>query len=119
MRNLYSVRMYENMKIFQLLLLQVMFVLGLQWKLPSQLLICDDPMVREVISNSLLRKHLGLEYLHRDVAARLNPHMLQSLGVQSLTTQHLIEVGKSIVTNLSSKESDGLYLVTLLIARAN
>lgn len=96
-----------------------MFVLGLQWKLPSQLLVCDDPMVREVISNSLLRKHLGLDYLHRDVAARLNPHMLQSLGVQSLTTQHLIEIGKSIIANLNSKESDGMYLFTLLIARTN
>lgn len=78
---------------------------GLQWRMPSQLVFSNDPLVREVISGALLREHLGCDYLHRGVAAALNQQLLQSLGVQSLTTQQLIEVGKSIVERLNDSKT--------------
>ena len=72
----------------------------MQWKLPSQLVLCQDQLIREVISSSLLRQHLSLDYLHKDVAKALNPPLIQNLGVQVLSMQHLIEIGKVILSGL-------------------
>lgn len=66
--------------------------------------------MHEIVSDSLLRQHLGLDYLHREVEACMNPPLLESLGVQTLTTHHLIEVGKSIVSSLNSPESEGILV---------
>lgn len=91
-------------------ILTVLYVVGLQWKLPTQLLICSDPLVREIVSGSLLRRCLGLDYLNLEVEKCLNISLLESLGVQSLTTYHLIEVGKSMVATLNASGSDGMPL---------
>jgi len=78
---------------------------GLQWRLPSQLIIASDPLIRDVVSSSVLRRHLNYDYLHRDVTSSLNHQLLTSLGVQTLSTQHLLEIGKTIVAQL--QPSDG------------
>ena len=80
---------------------------GVQWKLPSQLVLTKDPLVRDVITSGLLRDHLGLDFLHKDVAAILNPSLMTSLGVQVLTTSHLIEIGKVIVSRMSGSNTVG------------
>ena len=76
----------------------------LQWRIPSQLVICNDALIRAVVTSSMLRHHLGFDYLHHDVASSVNSNMLQILGVQTITTQHLIEVGKSIFEDLKWAE---------------
>jgi len=73
---------------------------GMQWRLPSQLIIVSDPLVRDVVSSTVLRRHLDYDYLHRDVASKLNHQLLTSLGVQTLSTQHLLEIGKTVVAQL-------------------
>lgn len=67
-------------------------------------------MVREVVSGALLHQCLNLDYLHSGVAALLNSQMMRSLGVQTLNTQHLLEVGKQIVARLPGMDdiSDGM-----------
>jgi len=73
-------------------------------------------MVREVVSGALLRQCLNLDYLHSGVAAILNSQMMRSLGVQTLNTQHLLEVGKQIVSRLSGTmdESGGAFYTSTL-----
>jgi len=77
--------------------------------MPSQLVLTKDPLVRDVITSSLLRETLGLDFLHKDVASMLNPSLMQSLGVQVLTTSHLVEIGKVIVTRLNTPIGPGKW----------
>lgn len=84
--------------------------IGLQWRLPSQLVVTSDPLIRDVIPSTLLRECLNIDYLHTSVATILNTQMMHSLGVQTLNTQHLLEVGKTIVGRLSVTDNDdGMY----------
>ena len=73
---------------------------GLQWRLPSQLVTSRDPLVRSLVSGSELREHLSLDYLHDGVARALNRALTESLGVQTLGTPQLMELGKGIVERL-------------------
>ena len=70
-------------------------------------------MVREVVSSTLLRETLNLDYLHSGVSAILNSQIMKSLGVHNLNTHHLLEVGKQIVARLSGTAGDdeGIYLM--------
>ena len=100
------------------LLMLFLRVIGLQWRLPSQLVVTSDPMVREVVSGALLHQCLNLDYLQSGVAALLNSQMMRSLGVQTLNTQHLLEVGKHIVARLSGPDDicDGTLCTYVFIA---
>lgn len=69
--------------------------------------------MREVVSGSVLHQCLNMDYLHSGVASFLNSQMMRSLGVQTLNTQHLLEVGKTIVARLSSDDNDGNMLLRL------
>lgn len=55
-----------------------------------------DPLVLEVVTPDLLKDTLNLFYLHRDVAATLNSSLTHSLGIESLNTEHLLLIGKSL-----------------------
>ena len=81
---------------------------GLQWRLPSQLIITSEPLVRDVVSSTMLRRHLNYDYLHRSVASALNHKLVTSLGVQTLNTQHLLEIGKTIVAQLQPADGNCL-----------
>ncbi|XP_076448916.1 LOW QUALITY PROTEIN: uncharacterized protein LOC143285481 [Babylonia areolata] len=70
---------------------------NVQWKLPSQTVMVQDALVHEVISPELLEHHLGLYYVHREVAAMLSSALTRSLGVESITSEHLVQVGRSLV----------------------
>jgi len=85
----------------------------MQWRLPSQLVIVSDPLIREVVSSVLLRQRFDYDYLHRTVAASLNPQLVTSLGVQTLTTQHLLEIGKTLVAQL--QHSDGIIIHDVVV----
>jgi len=91
-------------------------MVGMQWRLPSQLIITPSQLVRDVVSSALLRRHFDYDYLHRDVAATLNRQLVTSLGVQTLSTEHLLEIGKTIVAQLQPAdgnrllESSGIFI---------
>ena len=81
------------------------------WRLPSQLVITHDKVVRDVISPSLLRQHLAVDYLHADVAAALSPALADSLGVQKLTTSHFIDIGATVTAQFGAvKSAEGGFL---------
>jgi len=82
----------------------------MQWRLPSQLIVTSDPVVRDVVSSAMLRRHFNFDYLHRTVTAALNRQLVTSLGVQTLGTQHLLEIGKSIVAQLQPAEGNCLFI---------
>ena len=63
--------------------------------------------MRDVITPELLEHHLGLGYLHEKVAREMNPQLVQSLGIQSLSPQHLLEVGRALVTSLKNYTVEG------------
>ncbi|XP_074643214.1 uncharacterized protein LOC141900295 isoform X2 [Tubulanus polymorphus] len=77
----------------------------IEWKLPSQMVICPDLLVHEVITPTLLLQHLGLSYLHADVSSLISSAMLLSLGVQMLSSQHILDIGKSIAQQWEKKDS--------------
>ncbi|KAL3859495.1 hypothetical protein ACJMK2_009714 [Sinanodonta woodiana] len=73
---------------------------AVMWKIPSQTVRVRDKLVHRVITPELLQKHLNLYYLHSDVAAMLNPTLTQCLGIEMLTTDHLIQIGKTMIQNI-------------------
>ena len=42
-------------------------LLLVEWKLPSQLVLATDNLLKEVINGDILRQHLSLTYLHHKV----------------------------------------------------
>ena len=75
--------------------------------MPSQLVYSRDPLVREVITSQQLHNLLSLDYLHAEVTACLSPALMQSLGIHSLSTQHLLEVGKVMVQRMADLDGEG------------
>lgn len=68
-------------------------------KLPSQVAICQDAVIRDVIGGEELERHLSLSYLHPDVAKALPTSLLAHLGVR-----YLRESDVSMVTTAMAKE---------------
>lgn len=68
-------------------------------KLPSQVAICQDAVIRDVIGGRELERHLSLSYLHPDVAKALPTSLLAHLGVR-----YLRESDVSMVTTAMAKE---------------
>ena len=65
--------------------------------MPFKLLLSGDPLVREVIPADDLQQHLNMSYLHGEVTSRVSHSLLTSLGVQVLTTNHLLEFARMTV----------------------
>ena len=70
---------------------------GVTWFMPFKLLLSGDPLVREVIPADDLQQHLNMSYLHGEVTSRVSHSLLTSLGVQVLTTNHLLEFARMTV----------------------
>ncbi|XP_067652769.1 uncharacterized protein [Haliotis asinina] len=79
---------------------------SVQLKIPSQTVIVRDALVKEVISPELLQKNLNLYYLHADVAMTLTPALAQSLGVENITVEHLLQIGKSLALSWDTQTID-------------
>ena len=67
-----------------------------------------DALVREVVSPELLERHLGLHYVHGEVAGRLSPLLMSSLGVESITSDHLLHVGRSLAASWGQSIGEGM-----------
>lgn len=68
-------------------------------KLPSQVAICQDSVIRDVIGGDELERHLSLSYLHPDVAKAPPTSLLAHLGVRYLRGSDV-----STVTTAMAKE---------------
>ncbi|XP_077982386.1 uncharacterized protein LOC144437336 [Glandiceps talaboti] len=69
-----------------------------EWKLPSELAVTRDPLLRQVITSDLLHQHLNRCYLHPNVLSAISMPLINMLGVQTLSVKHLLEVGKAITS---------------------
>ena len=78
--------------------------------MPSQMVRVRDPLVREVITPDLLQQHLNLFYLHGDVAAILNPALTDCLGIDSLTSAHLFQIGKAMIISKIGDQCSKWYM---------
>jgi len=82
----------------------------ISWKIPSETVTVSDPLIREVVTPEVLQKHLNLFYIHRDVSEALNKNLTQYLGITHITTDHLIQIGKSLIMD---KEWQGKYFMVV------
>lgn len=82
------------------------------WVLPSQTIFCQDSTTRDLITPTLLEEHLGLRYIHSEIAQSLNPTLRSRLGIETLSSKHLLEIAKAEVkkfaveTDASASEND-------------
>lgn len=74
-----------------------------EWVLPCKAIFCQDSTVQELITPALLEEHLGLRYLHPDIVPALNPTLRSRLGIETLSTKHLIEIGKAEAKKFSAE----------------
>ncbi|XP_060075304.1 uncharacterized protein LOC132554994 [Ylistrum balloti] len=83
------------------------------WKMPSQTVIVRDSLICELITPEMLQKHLNLFYVHRDLAESLNTTLTQCLGIECLTTDHLLQIGKALILDRSQEHDfDSQILIT-------
>ncbi|MCI4384121.1 hypothetical protein PGIGA_G00034980 [Pangasianodon gigas] len=63
-----------------------------EFKLPSQVAVCQDPLFQDVIGGEELCKHLNLSYLHPALQSSLSSSLLTALGVQRLKASNITTV---------------------------
>ena len=76
----------------------------MEWKLPSQVVMTKDKLMKEIISAHQIGTALSLSYLHDKIANALHPSLITALGIQTLSTDHLIEIGKGILNKIHAEE---------------
>lgn len=78
---------------------------GYDWVLPCKAIVCEDRTMQQLITPALLLEHLGLSYLHPEMVPALNPTLRSRLGIETLSSKHLIEIGKAEVKKASAEHS--------------
>ncbi|XP_077085850.1 uncharacterized protein LOC143737933 [Siphateles boraxobius] len=73
---------------------------GVQFKQPSQLAVCQDRLIQEVIGGEDLCRSLSLSYLHPALQSRLSSSLLTALGVHRLRAAEIITVTCSMAREL-------------------
>uniref|UniRef100_A0A3B3CPC6 Wu:fj29h11 n=1 Tax=Oryzias melastigma TaxID=30732 RepID=A0A3B3CPC6_ORYME len=73
---------------------------GVVYKLPSQVAICQDAVIRNVISSEELEKHLSLSYLHPDLSPTPPTSLLTQLGVRYLRGSDVTTVTTAMTKEL-------------------
>ncbi|TKS90196.1 hypothetical protein D9C73_024327 [Collichthys lucidus] len=80
------------------------------YKLPSQVAVCHDAVIRDVIGGEELERHLSLSYLHPGLSNSLPTSLLTHLGVQYLRGSDVSTVTTAMAKELMKVEginSDG------------
>ena len=75
------------------------------WVLPTEAIFSEDSMIQKLITPALLKEHLGLSYLHPEIVPALNPTLRFRLGIETLSSKHLMDIGIAEVKK-ASKELD-------------
>lgn len=73
-----------------------------EWVLPCKAVYCEDRTMQELITPALLQEHLDLSYLHPEMVPALNPTLRSRLGIETLSSKHMIEIGKAEVKKASA-----------------
>ncbi|XP_060717612.1 uncharacterized protein wu:fj29h11 [Tachysurus vachellii] len=91
-----------------------------EFKLPSQVAVCQDPLIQDVIGGEELCKHLNLSYLHPALQSSLSSSLLNALGVQRLKAANITTVicamAKSLVQEGGIHSDEGLKKLAKLLA---
>ena len=66
----------------------------------------DPKVVKRLLPPVSLKRHLGLYYLHPDVASAINPALSVKLGIEELSSSHLIDIGKTASKALATISSN-------------
>ncbi|XP_076856187.1 uncharacterized protein LOC143510575 isoform X2 [Brachyhypopomus gauderio] len=74
---------------------------NVEFKLPSQVAMCQDPLIQDVITCQELRQHLSLSYLHPALHSALSPALLSALGVHRLRGADVTTVVCSMARDLA------------------
>lgn len=69
------------------------------YKLPSQVAVCQDAVIRDVIGGDELERHLSLSYLHPSLSGAQSTSLLTHLGVRYLRGSDV-----STITTAMAKE---------------
>ncbi|XP_060951191.1 uncharacterized protein wu:fj29h11 [Limanda limanda] len=80
------------------------------YKLPSQVAVCRDAVIREVIGGDELERHLSLSYLHMGLSPAPPSSLLTHLGVRNLRGSDVTTVTTAMAKELMREEgihSDG------------
>ncbi|KAJ0016243.1 hypothetical protein NQD34_014533 [Periophthalmus magnuspinnatus] len=89
------------------------------YKLPSQVAVCQDPVIREVIGGAELEKHLSLSYLHPSLSPAPPPSLLLELEVRYLRGPDVTTVTSAMAKELMKMEGihseDGLQKLAKLL----
>uniref|UniRef100_A0A8C8GLA8 HTH OST-type domain-containing protein n=1 Tax=Oncorhynchus tshawytscha TaxID=74940 RepID=A0A8C8GLA8_ONCTS len=84
------------------------------YKLPSQVAVCQDPVIRDVIGGEELNRHLSLSYLHPGLLPVPPLSLLTHLGVRRLRGSDVTTVTTAMAKELL--QGDGLrHLARLLV----
>ncbi|XP_040922726.1 protein NO VEIN isoform X2 [Toxotes jaculatrix] len=74
------------------------------YKLPSQVAVCQDAVIREVIGGDELERHLSLSYLHSDLSPAPPTSLLTHLGVRYLRGSDVTTVTTAMAKELMRVE---------------
>uniref|UniRef100_UPI0037E884B3 uncharacterized protein n=1 Tax=Semicossyphus pulcher TaxID=241346 RepID=UPI0037E884B3 len=77
------------------------------YKLPSQVAVCQDAVIRNVIGEDELERHLSLSYLHPDLSRAAPTSLLTHLGVRYLRGSDVTTVTTAMAKELMSV--DGIH----------
>ncbi|XP_019741767.1 uncharacterized protein LOC109525602 [Hippocampus comes] len=75
------------------------------YKLPSQVAVCKDAVIRKVISQEELEKHLLLSYLHPGLSPAPPASLLSHLGVRHLRGSDVTTVTTAMAKELMKEET--------------
>lgn len=91
---------------------------SLEWVQPSQVVIARDRLVYDILPADTLKKQLNLHYLLSKVSDVLNPALAESLGVEALSTHHLIKVAQAVCAlNINSTRPESNRLSVVWVAK--
>ncbi|KAM6963611.1 uncharacterized protein LKV04_019674 [Tautogolabrus adspersus] len=74
------------------------------YKLPSQVAVCQDAVIRNVIGGEELERHLSLSYLHPDLSKAAPTSLLTHLGVRHLRGSDVTTVTTAMAKELMRVE---------------
>ncbi|MEQ2224045.1 hypothetical protein ILYODFUR_003396 [Ilyodon furcidens] len=74
------------------------------YKLPSQVAVCQDAVIRDVISNEELERHLSLSYLHPGLSPPPPASLLTQMGVRYLRGSDVTTVTTAMAKELVRAE---------------
>lgn len=73
----------------------------IKWVFPSQVVVAEDYLVQELISDQILNRYLSKHYLHPDLKPYLHGPLREVLGIETISSRHLIDIAKAIAGEVS------------------